>query len=71
MYQSIKVDKKKRPPRVGEERFALALGAPKSTAGDTCVAEEDERIAKGGHSDPKDAIAFFGERPYIKTLCTA
>lgn len=64
----IEFESKKTPSPYGEERFALALGAPKSTAGGTCVAEEDERIAKGEHSDPKDAQAFFGERPYIKTL---
>ena len=68
MYQSIKVDKKNDIPVLEKAYFALALGAPKSTEGGTCVAEEDERIAKGGHSDPKDAIAFFGERPYINTL---
>lgn len=70
-YNYVPVNKsgqKKRPPRLEKTYFALALGAPKSTAGGTCVAEEDERIAKGGHSDPKNAIAFFGERPYINTL---
>ena len=63
--------KKNALPILEKALVALALGAPKSTAGGTCVAEEDERIAKGEHSDPKDAQAFFGERPYIKTLCTA